>query len=315
MFPRGVITPASPAAANEARALLAPEEERLLESNASTKRSGALTWTLRGLGAVAVVSGVVAVAAIAPGGRDATAAVLARLGGPATVLGRAPAVATVRPEPLPKDVKDEYARKHAHEAKYRSASARARVPTKRSSDDAADTSKTDPVEEVDPSDADVVPDAGASDKHPARVKRLSYANPQVQHMTEEMRAKDAEIEALKFQLRRQAEELDARREASGEIDSPTPASSKEEEKAFRKIVDMHFTDATLLHYREEVTGSGLTGSTMVKKTALIQVVRASWSYITQDFARRVLSGRTVPSTFIGVVPRPTAPGSPLPSDA
>ena len=231
MFPRGVITPASPAAANEARALLAPEEERLLESNASTKRSGALTWTLRGLGAVAVVSGVVAVAAIAPGGRDATAAVLARLGGPATVLGRAPAVATVRPEPLPKDAQDEYARKHAHEAKYRSASARARVPTKRSSDDAADTSKTDPVEEVDPSDADVVPDAGASDKHPARVKRLSYANPQVQHMTEEMRAKDAEIEALKFQLRRQAEELDARREASGEIDSPTPASSKEEEKA------------------------------------------------------------------------------------
>ena len=126
MFPRGVITPASPAAANEARALLAPEEERLLESNASTKRSSALTWTLRGLGAVAVVSGVVAVAAIAPGGRDATAAVLARLGGPATVLGRAPAVATVRPEPLPTDAKDEYARKHAHEAKYRSASARAR---------------------------------------------------------------------------------------------------------------------------------------------------------------------------------------------
>ena len=88
MFPRGVITPASPAAANEARALLAPEEERLLESNASNKRSSALTWTLRGLGAVAVVSGVVAVAAIAPGGRDATAAVLARLEAMATAMDR-----------------------------------------------------------------------------------------------------------------------------------------------------------------------------------------------------------------------------------
>ena len=227
MFPRGVITPASPAAANEARALLAPEEERLLESNASNKRSSALTWTLRGLGAVAVVSGVVAVAAIAPGGRDATAAVLARLGGPATVLGRAPAVATVRPEPLPTDAKDEYARKHAHEAKYRSASARARVPTKPSSDHAADASKTDPVEEVDPSDADVVPDTGSSEKHPARVKRLSYANPQVQHMTEEMRAKDAEIEALKFQLRRQAEELDRRREASSKEEEKVSSASSE----------------------------------------------------------------------------------------
>ena len=82
MFPRGVITPASPAAPSrdEARALLAPEEERLLESNVSAKRTGALTWTLRGLGAVAVVSGVVAVASIAGPGRDAASAVLSRLG-------------------------------------------------------------------------------------------------------------------------------------------------------------------------------------------------------------------------------------------
>ena len=265
MFPRGVITPASPAAANEARALLAPEEERLLESNASTKRSSALTWTLRGLGAVAVVSGVVAVAAIAPGGRDATAAVLARLGGPATVLGRAPAVATVRPEPLPKDAKDEYARKHAHEAKYRSASARARVPAKRSSDDAADTSKSDPdlVEEVDPSDVDVVPDAGSSEMHPPHVKRLSYANPQVQHMTEEMRAKDAEIEALKFQLRRQAEELDRRREASGEIDSPTKEASSKE--ASSKISS---ASSERRHRSSEKTSEKTSGSSEKKAKAV-----------------------------------------------
>ena len=265
MFPRGVITPASPAAANEARALLAPEEERLLESNASTKRSSALTWTLRGLGAVAVVSGVVAVAAIAPGGRDATAAVLARLGGPATVLGRAPAVATVRPEPLPKDAKDEYARKHAHEAKYRSASARARVPAKRSSDDAADTSKSDPdlVEEVDPSDVDVVPDAGSSETHPPHVKRLSYANPQVQHMTEEMRAKDAEIEALKFQLRRQAEELDRRREASGEIDSPTKEASSKE--ASSKISS---ASSERRHRSSEKTSEKTSGSSEKKAKAV-----------------------------------------------
>ena len=84
MFPRGVITPASPAAPSrdEARALLAPEEERLLESNVSAKRTGALTWTLRGLGAVAVVSGVVAVASIAGPGRDAASAVLSPFGSP-----------------------------------------------------------------------------------------------------------------------------------------------------------------------------------------------------------------------------------------
>ena len=218
MFPRGVITPASPAAPSrdEARALLAPEEERLLESNVSAKRTGALTWTLRGLGAVAVVSGVVAVASIAGPGRDAASAVLSRLGS-SQVLGRAPAVATVVPEPLPA-VKDEYSRQHAHEARYRNAKARASVPSKKKRGDADSKSEdTDPSddasnaeapEETDPSDVQTVSKTGES---PRGVKRVSS-----NVLSEELSAKDQEIETLKMQLRRQAEELDRRREMQRE---------------------------------------------------------------------------------------------------
>ena len=222
MFPRGVITPASPAAPSryEARALLAPEEERLLESNVSAKRTGALTWTLRGLGAVAVVSGVVAVASFSGPGRDAASAVLSRLGS-SQVIGRAPAVATVVPEPLPA-VKDEYSRQHAHEARYRNAKARASVPSKKKRGDADSKSEeTDPSddasnaeapEETDPSDVQTVPETGEG---PRGVKRVS-SNVLSEELSEELSAKDQEIETLKMQLRRQAEELDRRREMQRE---------------------------------------------------------------------------------------------------